>query len=67
LQTNKLTRTEHSQTYPHIGQPTSSNEYIEQNDSRHFDEGFVFACGGNFDGADIAVIINIGLLSGNSC
>ena len=34
LQTNKLTRTEHSQTYPHIGQPTSSNEYIEQNDSR---------------------------------
>jgi hypothetical protein len=35
--------------------------------SSGFDEGFVFACGGNFDGADIAVIINIGLLSGNSC
>ncbi|CAC9628195.1 hypothetical protein [uncultured Gammaproteobacteria bacterium] len=34
LQSTKLTRTQYNQTYPHIGQPTSNNEYIEQNDSR---------------------------------
>ncbi len=34
LQTNKLTRTEHSQTYPYIGQITSTKEYIETNNSR---------------------------------
>jgi RHS repeat-associated protein len=34
LQTNKLARTEYSQTYPYIGQITSTKEYIETNNSR---------------------------------
>jgi hypothetical protein len=32
LQSNKLTRTEYSQTYPYTGQTTAIKEYIETND-----------------------------------
>ncbi|WP_158009259.1 hypothetical protein [Bathymodiolus thermophilus thioautotrophic gill symbiont] len=31
------------------------------------EKSVVFACGGDFDSADIAVIVNIGLLGGDSC
>ncbi|OJA03064.1 hypothetical protein BGC33_01490, partial [Bathymodiolus thermophilus thioautotrophic gill symbiont] len=34
LQSNKLTRTQYNQTYPHVGQIAFSKEYIEQNGSR---------------------------------
>jgi hypothetical protein len=34
LQSNKLTRTEYSQTYPYTGQTTAIKEYIETNDTR---------------------------------
>jgi dihydroneopterin aldolase len=34
LQSNKLTRTEYSQTYPYTGQITATKEYIETNDTR---------------------------------
>jgi hypothetical protein len=34
LQSNKLTRTEYSQTYPYTGQTTATKEYIEANNTR---------------------------------
>jgi hypothetical protein len=43
LQSNKLTRTEYSQTYPYTGQTTAIKEYIETNDTRQFT---VFISGG---------------------